>query len=329
MMAQARSWTDTTGSRNPSDSDLAAFGNLAFTNWYNLLAEAYGQDWTWATSFFSTLSNQIAYPQPADFFLLRLVDQQVVPPSANSAGTFIPVTRYNEVERGNYNFGGQTVDQGLVFRLSYNPIAPVLSQYATLTLNSSDGIDGITFTAQASGTIGVNVSIQITTGAGGATTITIGATPYAVIINLKTGGDTILNVVSALQTSAAAKAVVNAVASTNIVNDSFTTAVNSTNLGGTLTFDFINGLERGPINDMASFICTRLDRDASRFVQDRDKLEASIRDLVETRDVGLPLVAPDNEMEEESANPYWGAFPHRYKYTIEGSNIVLLREGWL
>lgn len=323
IMYMARAATDVVGSQNPSDGDLLLQLNESFPEWYNLLAQAYSNDWAWNSYQFTTTLNQPNYQLPPDYFLCRWVDIQI---AAGTPGQWAPVMRYDEALRGAYLYGAQLVEPGLVFRLSYTPTAPVLSQYATLLINSADGIDGILFQAVQAGTPGTNVTVTTLAPTGGSTIVTVSG-GYNVTITPASGA-TNLQVVSTVNATPGASAVLVASVA-GLGGDTFSTVQAKTALGTgqTLSFNFVNGLERYLVADCAGWITHRLDRDSSKFDAEKQRLEGIVRDLVETRDPGLPFVAPDNEMEQINAAPYWPTWNRRYGYTLQGNYINLLREG--
>jgi hypothetical protein len=319
LVAQARQETDTVGSRNPPDSDLLGFCNREMPSWFDIITEAYSQDYNFTTATILTVAGVADYALPVSIYKLRFADLQFGPNGAK-----IPLQPYNEALRDSYSFGQpQYIQGGQTITLSYTPTCPVLQQYASLTFNSADGIDGIVFTAKAAGSAGLNVSIQFTTGAGGATTVTIGSTPYAVVVNLKTGGDTIQNVLAALAASAAAKQVVNAAALTLVQTDSFTAAMAQTNLGGTVSWDFVGGWESLIIAGMAMRICRRLDRDYSGFIGEYTQKLADIKAMAVTRDSGSSMEMKDYES-ERSMLPFAPPFMRTYLYRLQGNNLHLI-----
>lgn len=268
---------------------------------------------------FSPNAGGNTYPLPADYYKMRLVDVQL---QGGQNPTYSPVQRYDEALRDGFNFGAQqNIPPGVTFRLQYIPTSPTLAQYAFLFVPSSNGVDGITFTALQSGPYGNNISVT-TYAPSGAGSVVVNALSIRIT---PANNATAASVVAQIVGSAAASALVTVTAS--LGTDSFATVLAATPLGGTTQVDFIQNWERYVICDVAAMILQRLDRDADRFLVEKDRLEEKIRDLAETRDAGFPLVAKDNQLEAASVGPFSPFFIQRYGYTIQGGNIVLLRMG--
>lgn len=339
LMAQARQWSDTSTAPNPTDADVLAFVNQSYGRFYDFLVEAYGEDYFYTQNFFTTippntggfayqfgfalgggtLAGGNTYPLPPDFYKMRLMDVQL---QSGNNPTYSPVQRYDEALRDGYNFGAQqAIPPGVTFRIQYIPTSPTLSQYASLFVPSSDGVDGITFTANTAGPYGNNISIT-TYAPSGAGSVVVNALSIRIT---PANNATAATVVAQIVGSAPASALVTAAAS--LGTDAFATVLAATALGGTTQVDFIQNWERYVICDVASMILTRLDRDCSSFLAERDRLEEKIRDVAETRDAGFPLVCKDNQLEAASVGPFSPFFIQRYGYTIQGGNLILLRMG--
>jgi hypothetical protein len=335
LMAQARQWSDTSTAPNPSDSDVLGFVNQSFGRFYDFLVEAYGEDYFFESAFFTTTPpNSFAYtlgfpfdptaggntyPLPSDYYKMRLVDVQL---QGGANPTYSPVQRYDEALRDGFNFGSQqAIPPGVTFRLQYIPTSPTLVQFATQFIPSSNGIDGITFTAVQAGPYGNNIAIQTFAPNAIASVVVNALTIKITPLNNSTAAQVVAQVLA----SPAAVALVTPSAS--LGTDIFNTVQALTPLGGTTQVDFIQNWERYVICDVAAMILTRLDRDCSSFLAERDRLEEKIRDVAETRDAGFPLVAKDNQLEAASVGPFSPFFIQRYGYTVQGGNIILLRMG--
>ena len=327
IIAQGRQWTDTVGAQDPQDSEIANFVGQSFCDWYDKVTDAAESDYWFAQQLISTVSGQNNYTLPIDLSRIRRVDSQVGN-AAPGNQRWVSVRRFDEAMQNTFGalFGGPIMPGGQIIRVSYLPVAPFPQQYATLTLYSADGIDGIVFTANQGGSPGTNVSVQIVAGGGGATTVAAPVSPYAIVITLKSGGDTIVNILAALNVNTSvALQVLSAASLTPLQTDSFTAAVSAVNLGGTLQWDFINGWDRWLVADTAAFIQRRLKLDDGPFIAERERLTPGLSVKAAKRDENEPQQAKDvMRARVLERGPFFSVYPYRFGYRVYAQNLYLL-----
>ena len=328
IIQRARQRTNTVGSQNPIDSYIMGYVADEFVEMYVKVMDASESDFWYEYATFVTQSGVNNYPLPIDQDRLRRVDSQAVgtPASANQWAT---CPRFSEAEQNSFGsfWGSAQIPGGQTIRLAYAPDPPVPQQYATLTLLSSDGIDGIVFTAIQAGLPGTNVSVQIATPSpsSGVTVISVGSTPYNVIITPASGGDTIKNILAALTASALSNAVLSASALANLQSDKFTTAVAAQNLGGVLNYNMPEGFDRMLVAGAAALICSSLNRDGTAFTAERNEQAALVTTRATKRDENWPEVAQDVQRQRSiERNPFFQANPTRFAYREYGQQIMLM-----
>jgi hypothetical protein len=329
LIQQARQWVDIGASQDPPDADIANFGNQSFTQFFEKVADATDSDYFWEYYSFITQQGVNDYTIPVDLDRLRRVDNLI---SGNNGSNqqWATVRRYDEAKQNAYGayFGGQTMPGNQTIRLGYCPTAPVLSQYAFLTVlaqPNTDPVDGLTFTAQQPGNFGANISITIVNGA--SISWAIGATPLAITLTVVSGVSTCSAIVTSL---AIAPVQVQALISVATAFPSssgvaFSNPISATNLGGTLQFNFINGFDRYLVADMASMICRRLERDPTNFEAEKLRLEPLLTARAARRDSNDPQVAKDVMGDRLAmAGPFFAVYPNRFVYRIYGQQMKLL-----
>jgi hypothetical protein len=327
IMQQARSQTDTVGSQNPPDSDLLNFINLAFTPWYDLLIEGYGQDYFFTTDIVTTVNGVADIPLPADFYKMRFVDFQLSMPQE----AYIPMQPYDEALRDSYNFGSPSaIPGGQNLRLSYNPVAPVLQQYASLFVPSNNGTDGVTLTALTQGPYGNSIQVQFLTPSGSGN-ISVTSIPHqGIIVDIvPASGATLGSVVTQINTASnwPGLAVQFSASGSPLLADGFSTTIVTTPLGGTTSFDFVNGWERYLIAKGAYYIATRLGRDPTVYDMAANKCEGDLQALIATRDAGSVFVAKDYEAEGSCFMPWFPTWCRGFAYRLQGGNLHLISLG--
>jgi hypothetical protein len=213
-------------------------------------------------------------------------------------------------------FYGLQIPGGQTIRLSYAPQAPVLSQYAFLSITTADGIDSITFTAQQAALPGTAVKIVIQLG--GATGVVVsGLTITITIAPTATAGQ----VQAAFNAVPQATNLASCTVTNNGVDSMVQTAMAATNLGGTIQFDFANGWERQLVADLASMITRRLDRDPTKYEDEKNRIQAKIRTWASKRDSGEPQVCKDVMADRwMSEGPLLAVWPNRFGYRIFGQD---------
>lgn len=315
IMQQARQRVDAALSNDPPDSDLLAMLNQAFPRYYDLLVEAYGQDYFFSSVNIVTVGGQADYALASlipDFYKLRFIDLQW---SLN--GAKVPIEPYNEALRDAYSFGSaQYVPGGATLTVSYTPTCPTLAQYASLAVTAPDGVNQLVFTASQPGTWGLGVSVQIVPGSGALSVTNNG---LAVTVTLASGGSTGSAIVAAVNAAVATILT----ASDPYGAETFTAAQAATNLSGTVSYDFINGWERLLIVDCALQIMQRVERDGSILVAELNKLIADVRALSATRDSGACVELKDYEA-ERTLWPWAPPFLRGFTYRLQGGNLHLL-----
>jgi hypothetical protein len=323
IIQRARQRCNAVGSQNPPDSYIMGYVADEFVEMYVKVMDASASDYWYEYYTFATQAGVNLYPLPIDQDRLRRVDSQ---PTGSPATQWNTVKRFSEaMQNSNGSPWGSTMPVGQTIRLAYAPDPPVPQQYATLTLLSANGIDGIVFTALQAGVAGANVSVQIATPSGGACVISVGSTPYKVIITPASGGSSIQAVLAALTASALSSAVLSAAALNNIQSDIFTATVAATNLGGVLNYNMPEGFDRMLVAGSAALICSSLNRDGSAFTAERNEQAALITVRSDKRDENWPEVAQDVQREMRMRNnPFYQAGPMTFGYREAGQQIMLL-----
>ena len=325
IVKRVRQRANLVGSQNPPDSDIMGYVADAFVQMYVRVMDASSSDFWWAYSYFNTQQGVNLYPLPVDHDRLRRVDSQAQG-TPGSVQSWADVPRYDEALENTLGtpWGGTVMPSGQTIRIAYAPDAPVPQQYATLTFNSENGIDGLLFTATQAAQLGLNVSVQISTSGGSGTTIGFGSNKYQIIIYLKSGGDTIVNILAAYRASAQAMAVASIQSLTNLQGDSFTASVAAQNLSGVLQYNMPEGFDRYLVADASALVCSRLNRDGAAHAAERDKLEALITVRADKRDENQPQVAKDVQRERaRMASPFYVQTANRFGYRIYGNQIRL------
>ena len=320
LVQQARIWTNTVGSKQPPDSDLLSLCNTSFAMWYEKIADATESDYWWEEYLFTTVSGVNNYLVPADQDRIRRVDSQVTQAPQNQR--WVAVRRYDEAMKNVFGamFGGPAMPANQVIKISYLPVPPFLSQYAFLTIPTADTFDSITFTATQAGLNGQAVQIQIIPGGGaGAAVVTVAG----MLISVEVGsGCTAQTVVTAFNAVPAATYLAS-VACTQ-PNDVMVSVRSQAPLGGTLQFDFINGLDRYLVADMAALIAMRLGRDPSPWVAERERIEPLLTIRAAKRDSNEPQQCKDTMREQMfESGPFYAVFPYRFAYRVEGQYMDL------
>ncbi len=329
LVAQARSWTDIGASQDPTDSEIAGFGNLAFTQWYEKVADATESDYYWEYYSFITQQGVNDYPIAIDMDRLRRVDSLIQQNGNNQQ--WATVRRYDEAKQNAYGafFGGQTMPGNQTIRLGYLPVAPVLAQYASLTVlaqPNTDPVDGLIFTSNFPGNYGLNLSLTIVNG--GSIGWAIGATPLSIVLTIQSGVSTCFQIQQSLALTAPTQVQQLINVATTFPSSSgipFSNLITQTNLGGVTQFNFINGFERYIVADMAAMICRRLERDPTNFEAEKLRLEPLLTARAARRDSNDPQVAKDVQGERIAmASPWFAVYPYRFVYRIYGENMKLL-----
>ena len=329
ILNEIRAATDTVGSQNPPDSTSADPGlnglaNRTFKRMYDKVVEATPQDWVFAQAPITTVAGKENYDLTTlipDLYRPRFLDQ-VVSFNTNNKVNLLP---YKEEERNSYFWGNPKLIQGGVQLLvSYSPKAPWLQEYASLTLNSANGIDGIVFTAVQPGLIGLNASVQIIQSGAPGISIGLGSNHYQIQIFLGTtaGINTIQNVLAAIQGSAAASAVLSAASLNNLQSDTVVVAA-ATNFGGTVAFDFISGWSDYVIDAAAAKLMGRLDLDPTFHLGQAAESMANLSAMSAVRDSGHSDSLRDEEMEAAGAYPFSAPLSRTYVYRFQGTNLSI------
>lgn len=321
LIQQARIWTNTVGSKQPPDSDLLSFCNTSFAMWYEKIADATESDYWWEEYLFTTVSGVNNYLVPTDQDRIRRVDSQVTQVPANQR--WVAVRRYDEAMKNVFGamFGGPAMPGGQVIKISYLPIPPFLSQYAFLTVPTADGLDSLTFTATQAGLNGQAVTISfLPTGVGNVATVLVSANNITVVFAYACTAQTVVTAFNSVP-AATYLASCTCTQPNDHVVPSF---VPATPLGGTLQFDFINGLDRYLVADMAALIAMRLGRDPSPWVAERERIEPLLTIRAAKRDSNEPQQCKDTMRERMlESGPFYAVFPYRFAYRIEGQYMDL------
>lgn len=319
LIRQARSWTDIGMSQSPTDAEILDFANQSIPEWFEKLLDASESDWAFAQYQFITQNGVSSYNLPADANRLRFVDS-LVTNNGSGAQRWVGLRRYDEALRNSYGaiWGPQGVPGGQTVRLSYNPVAPVFAQYASLQILTADGLDSITITAKQPGPNGKAITVAIALGG----SLGVAVTGLAITITVPSSGSapTATAVLQAFNAVAAATYL--ASISTTQGNDTLPqVAMAATPLAGTVAYDFVNGWDRYVVADMSAYICRRLGREATPFEAEKQRLEAGLLTRAAKRDSGEPQVCKDvqrqNWIEGPGSMTIW---PYRFAYRIFGQN---------
>ena len=323
ILAEIRAATDTVGSQNPpdqtsTDPGLNSLANRCFKRLYDKIAEANPQDWLLAQTTITTVGGQQDYDLTTlipTIYRARYLDY-VVNPTNQAKINLLP---YTVDHRNDWLFGQPNlIPPNMQLLVSYVPKAPWLQEYASLTLNSQDGVDGLVFTAVAPGNVGLNVSVQITVSGAAAPTWTVNNIRQ-IVINVKTGGDTLQNIINALGTSAnqaAVNAVVGVASLTGLNSDTIIAASGPTNLCGNVAFDFISGWGDYVISAAAAKVMGRLDLDPTFQVAESQESMANVSAMSAVRDSGH-----SDSLRDEEADSFGGS----YGYAAPTNRTVLYR----
>ena len=328
LIAQARQWVDIGASQDPPDSDIARFGNYAFSQWYEKVADATDSDYFFEYAQFVTVQGQNNYTIPVDMDRLRRVDSLISGNSGNQQ--WASVRRFDEAKQNAYGafFGGQTMPGNQTIRLGYLPTAPVLAQYASLTVLAQplvDDVDGLIFTANQAGNYGLNISLTIVDG--GSISWAIGATPLSIVLTIQSGVSTCFQIQQSLTGAPTQVQQLINVATTfpNSSGIAFSNLILQTSFGGVTQFNFINGFDRYITADMAAMICRRLERDPTNFEAEKLRLEPLLTARAARRDSNDPQVAKNVQGERLAmASPWFAVYPYRFVYRIYQEQMMLL-----
>lgn len=317
LILQVRERLDIVGSQNPPDSAILNMLNQAVKRYYDLIVEAYGNDYYFNQTTITTVNNQQYYSLPLDFYKIRFCDL-IVGAAGNQK---VPMLPFPEELRDSYGFGSPMfIQSGQQIQVTYTPRAPTLLQYAQLQVLTADGVDYLTLTAQQPGLTGTKTQIVIATG-GPAGTATASASGLVVTITIGTGA-TANQVIAAIQSNAGAFSLVSASASqpADLMVQSVLAA---TNLGGNVQYDFVNGWERLVIADVCAQVAARLDLDPTPFLQEKAELKAEIGQIAQTRDSGHAMEVKDKDI-EDFGWPFAPSAFRSYRYRMAGSQLWLV-----
>ena len=331
ILNEIRAATDTVGSQNPpdgtsTDPGLGSLANRAFQRVYDKIVEATPQDWLFKQATITTVAGQQDYYLPTlipDIYRARYLDF-IVNQTNQSKINLLP---YTVDERNNWLFGQPNLIQGgLQLLVSYAPVPPLLQEYATLSVYSQDQIDGLLFTAAAPGLVGLKVSVQIVLAGSAPPAVAVTRNPgnLAVTITIQTTGDTIQNILNAFAANVPVSSVVGVQSITGINSDSVLTAFPATNLGGTVSFDFVSASWADyMIADGSAKLLGRLDLDATFQIQEREASMANVSAMSAVRDSGHSDSLRDEEMEASGGYPFASPVMRTVMYRFAGPNLTL------
>jgi hypothetical protein len=319
LIQQVRDRLDIGVSQNPPDTAILAMLNQAFRRYYDLVVEAYGEDYFIATTTVTTTSGIATYNLPSDFYKVRWMD--LIIGGTATQPLKIPIRPFPEELRDSYGFGNpQYIAGNQQILVTYTPRAPLLVEYASLSVLTNDGIDSLVFTAQLGGLSGNAVKVALVSGG----SLSVSVTGLTVTVTYVTGTTTAAQIVAAVNASAAAFALVEA--SATQPNDTVSATMLATALSGVTTYDFVNGWERLVIADVSAQIASRLELDPSVFLAEKAELKTDLAMLAQTRDSGHAAELKDEEAEEAVGWPWAPPSFKGYRYKCQGNNPAVL---WL
>lgn len=321
IMSMARVYTDTKGAQNPPDVDLLAVVNEVFPSFYDDLLDASESDWYFKQYSFATQPGISSYQLPADHHRLKYADSLALP--APAQGPLQKWTRLRRMDEALLNmpgaFFGTQVPGGQTIRLSYNPQAPFLSQYAFQTILTQDGLDSMTITAAQPAVPGTAVKVAVQLGTGPSASVSVAG--MTITITVPTAGATAGQVQAAFNAVPAATNLASFSVTNNGADLVVQQAQGPTALGGSIQFDFVNGWERYLVAALGSFIMRRRKLDNGPFEAEMAMVRAAVRTWASKRDSGEPQVCKDVMTERwMSSGPLGEVFPTRYGYRIHGQD---------
>lgn len=278
-----------------SDSELDSYLNNSYKELYDIVTSRF-EDY-YSSQLLFTIASGNTYPLPTDFYKLRGIDEML-----GGVDNFIPLTKWNFGERGKanritglglngwlrpqYRIMGQNID--LIpetiatgdYRLWYIP----LCQDMVVGVNGSITIQDLYYVAASVYADGNLISIAYTnTGTAGAEVVTV--VGNAISVAIQSGVSTATQILTAIQASAAATALVSVDVSGTAATAQVTQA--ATFLTGSVVQvdgDDFNGWSEYVIIDAAIKCLIKEESDVQVLLLEKQQVLARIEAMASNRD---------------------------------------------